>query len=581
MGCLRPDHGSQSSHGPLESSPRRPFIDYETFVWAVFLVFTLLAVIDRFTLNVWPRELYSIGAGVAATDFKDGLLPGPWTVKVYDITARVSGRYSIVALNLLLFTTMRCTTHWLSESWFGRHIFDFSNIFDANMRLHKWNGIVLAVMTLVHVWTILLPPVFSGWRAQVLRGTFEYILSERKPPGFKDINAVTETVSLQVDDVFRLVEMSLLLAILLPLSIKWMSTRWHVGIHVHRTIAVIYFIDIVRRHTHPHSWILNTPFFILWVLDHLVSVFWRRNRPDIYRVTLSDNYMLLFWNQKIRSNTVGPKYYLRLTDSSMIEPAHTFTAFENRRDLQLADGRPWSTCLLVRTYYNKRTPRLTRRDKYSHTQRVAEAMWGLDMKTWGPFHGNMCENARVHLEGSGAVTLVGGGSAAGYILDALQMYGTNRKGPLTVLYTCRDAALFDWIAGVVTKLMYGGACEDSRVVLAVTDRGVEDGTIAELVRERQVAIEEGRGSFTSSGECDGGSLSVQHGRIDFVKELGEGNTVFFQGSGGLQRSVAEACRKKRSRFVAGPVFDQEGNAGRKRLLKEIVRRCTACVEARV
>lgn len=581
MACLRKQVESGSSQEPEETSAPRPFLDYETFVWVIFLTFTLLAVVDRFTANVWPREVHNIGAGVSAIDFKDGLLPGPWTVKVYDVVARVSGRYSIVALNLLLFTTMRSTAHWLSESWFGRHLFDFSNIFDANLRLHKWNGITLAVMTLVHVWSILFPPAFSGWNAQVLSGTFEYILSERKPPGFKDVNALTETVSLQVDDVFRLVEMTLLLGILLPFSIKWMSTRWHLGIHVHRTIAVIYFIDIVRRHTHPHSWILNTPFFILWLIDHAVSVFWRRNKPEIYRVTLSDNYMLLFWNQKLRSNTVGPKYYLRLCNSSVVEPAHVFTAFENRRDMQVADGRPWSTCLLVRNYHNKRKPRLTRRDKHSHTQRMAEAMWGVDIHTWGPFHGSMSENARVHLQSAGAVTLVGGGSAAGYIIDALQLYGSNRRGALTVLYTCRDAALFGWLAKVVTKLLEAGACEDSRIVLAVTNHGVDDTEVAEIVRERQAALEGRRNSFTSSGESDGGSLKVQHGRIDFVKEIGEGNSVFFQGSGGLQRTVAEVCKKKRSRFVAGPIFDQEGSTGRKRFLKEILNRCRGREELEV
>lgn len=575
MGRLRLLRWWRPSQEPQEPDERplpRPFIDYETLVWVVFVSFTMLAIVDRFTADVWPRDIYSIGAGVAAIDVKDGLLPGPWTVKVYDITARVTGRYSIIALNLLLFTTMRSTASWLSESWVGKRVVDFSNVFDANLRLHKWNGITLVVMTLVHVWTILMPPVFSGWKAQVLPGTFEWILSERKPDGFKDVDAVTETVSLQVDDVFRLVEMTLLLGILLPLSIKWMSTRWHLGIHVHRFIAVIYFIDIVRRHTHPHSWILNTPFFILWLIDHAVSAYWRRNKPSVYRLCLSNNYVLLLWNQKLRSSTVGPKYFLRLCDSSLLEPAHTFTGFENRCDIDLVDGRQWSSCLLVRTYHRKRRPRLGGRDCYSHTQRVAHSV-DLDVYTWGPFHGNMSENARIHLQSSRAVTLVAGGSAAAYIIDAIQQYGADRGADLTVLYTCRDGALFEWLTKVVTGLMDAGVCEDVHMLIAVTDGETEDEGLARVVQEKQRVIDERQISFTSSGGTAGGSLRVQHGRINFVKEVPEGNVVFFQGSGGLQEVVGKACKVKRSRFVAGPSFDQD-QSKRKRFLQQLLSRCS-------
>lgn len=117
-------------------------------------------------------------------------------------------------------------------------------------------------------------------------GYFEWPLSERTPPGFRDANPDTETMSLQGDDVFRMVEMTILLGILTPLSVRWMQRCWHLGIQVHRFVSVIYFVDIVRRHSHPHSWVLNTPIFVVWILDKILSHMYRKVKvPGFYRET--------------------------------------------------------------------------------------------------------------------------------------------------------------------------------------------------------------------------------------------------------------------------------------------------------
>lgn len=145
--------------------PKDPFINYENLVCLFHGTITLLAILDRFLWNVWPRETYRIGRGSAGTDFKDGLKPGPWSVKLYYILACISGRYSILALNLVLFTMMYSLHAWLSESWLSRNVIDMCNVKAANRRLHVWNGVALAVLTLVHVWSILLPCVSHGWCA--------------------------------------------------------------------------------------------------------------------------------------------------------------------------------------------------------------------------------------------------------------------------------------------------------------------------------------------------------------------------------------------------------------------------------
>ena len=60
----------------------------------------------------------------------------------------------------------------------------------------------------------------------------------------------------------------------------------------------MYVVDIVRRHTHPHNWIMNTPVFGLWLIDRaIVGNLWRRTQPQIYCKTLSEDYMLISWCQ--------------------------------------------------------------------------------------------------------------------------------------------------------------------------------------------------------------------------------------------------------------------------------------------
>ena len=139
---------------------------------------------------------------------------------------------------------MHILEQYIASSWIGKYVLDCSNITRSNINAHRLNGIALCVLTLVHVWSILLPCVTHEWSAQVIPGAFEWPLSERAPSGFTDADAANETMSLQVDDIFRMVEMTLLLGVILPLSIRWMSRCWHLGIHVHRFVTGELNLDI-------------------------------------------------------------------------------------------------------------------------------------------------------------------------------------------------------------------------------------------------------------------------------------------------------------------------------------------------
>ena len=85
-------------------APLKQTVKYETVLWTLHATVTILAIVDRFTTNFWPRQSFTIGGGSAGNDRMDSFKEGPWSVVVYDILSRVSGRFSIVTFNFMLIT---------------------------------------------------------------------------------------------------------------------------------------------------------------------------------------------------------------------------------------------------------------------------------------------------------------------------------------------------------------------------------------------------------------------------------------------------------------------------------------------
>lgn len=69
---------TQEQDGSLKKRNNRltPLINYEVYQWTWFVILCLLAIVDRFKWNVWPRQTYSIGAGSAGSDRLSGFKPG-------------------------------------------------------------------------------------------------------------------------------------------------------------------------------------------------------------------------------------------------------------------------------------------------------------------------------------------------------------------------------------------------------------------------------------------------------------------------------------------------------------------------
>lgn len=407
------------------------------------------------------------------------------------------------------------------------------------------------------------------------------------------MNPSTEMISMQVDDVFRLVEMTLLLCVLLPLSVKWLSTNWHLGIHLHRFITVLYFVDIVRRHSHPHSWVLNTPIFCIWILDKILSMHWRRRlcADLITREDISPDYIALYWTENSaemsRGVGVAPKYLMKLKSSNFMESRHPFTSFTAEGYFQEihnhgANDTTVTKAAVIRVFHNLRKPKLFG-DKTSHTQKMARQEHQSDLHIWGPFQSRQSALISKHFvdpqnEGKSLV-FIGSGSAVNFMIDALSFAMVNVKyvngKKIVLLYSTRDRALHTWVKSALysmvgdfekrskgTDLLQGleivlscTAKDNASVPLAVSTFG--DASIVEKVCSPELdatmnsflSDEDNENSFEIS-RCHKSSPSpivkTVYTRINLGDTIPNESIVFCQGSKAFVDNARKLCKPKKN-----------------------------------
>ena len=69
---------------------------------------------------------------------------------------------------------------WVAETFIARSVVNMEDHIEANHRMHYWNGIVLCVMIIAHVWSILTPVIFSGYGVKVWFGEITWYVDEIK-----------------------------------------------------------------------------------------------------------------------------------------------------------------------------------------------------------------------------------------------------------------------------------------------------------------------------------------------------------------------------------------------------------------
>eukprot|EP00516_Mucochytrium_quahogii_P005262 CAMPEP_0203763840 /NCGR_PEP_ID=MMETSP0098-20131031/16951_1 /ASSEMBLY_ACC=CAM_ASM_000208 /TAXON_ID=96639 /ORGANISM=" , Strain NY0313808BC1" /LENGTH=368 /DNA_ID=CAMNT_0050659115 /DNA_START=2498 /DNA_END=3604 /DNA_ORIENTATION=+ len=360
---------------------------------------------------------------------------------------------------------------------------------------------------------------------------------------------------MEIDDVYRLVLMTILLGPVVYMSVRWIVSNYRIGIRLHQFVMLMYFIDIVRRHTHPHSWVLNIPMFILWLIDKVWGLWYLYERASVQQTMIGDNYMLVSWRSTVGSSypCIGevfdircPKYSRCQTD--FWERKHPFTAFCCRgslNDVLLFDAdrghgsktskgsvmapsemrtfqsfeMNWNRAILVRIYANKS----------SHTTNMSNRDTRV-LDIWGGFpRGPLTRTIQTE-----NVILVGGGSGSGFCLDALAYLtstddnGCNHKKRIVkIVITMRDVALLKWLVDIIRRILKGGASSvDLNIILAFTGQPCD--------------LEE----FNSDFQC----LSIRYGRFDFASHIRDTPDchVFCEGSPSLQNCVqaaAESCHQ--------------------------------------
>eukprot|EP00904_Undaria_pinnatifida_P008090 jgi/Undpi1/4410/HiC_scaffold_17.g07765.m1 len=227
-------------------------------------------ILDRFYWNVWPRQtVCTDGCGndfFCQMDEDPGCLKeGPWSVKVFDAIARISSRLIISTTNLMFSTMCHGSWNYLSEVDALRP-FLYGWRAD-NYWLHALGGWSIGVWTLLHVWSLLLPSMFHGYTNEKVPGVFTWL-----PPQVASGSNIDSELKLARwgdDDIWRIFWMTLMFGLLLPVSRSaWALTKnFSFCMVLHTALGAGYYIDSVRRKTHPHVWILNTPVVIWYIID--------------------------------------------------------------------------------------------------------------------------------------------------------------------------------------------------------------------------------------------------------------------------------------------------------------------------
>ncbi len=403
-------------------------IGYAWFFWVIFTISMTLCVVDRFTLNVWPRQNLGQISERAKVSDSSSIRQGPWSVWFDDFFSKFSGRYTLLGLCFLYLTMMHNVHFYLSGTWINRFI-DFGDYVNR-IKAHKYLGFSMAVISILHVWTVLFPGIFSGYSIEVRSGFFVFPISEMRPKGFQHANVTTKVMMMQVDDVYRTVMITLVMGPIVYASVRLISSNYRIGIRLHQFVMIMYLVDIARRHTHPHCWVFNIPCFIFWVADVIWGHFYRHQSTQMQRVSISPNYMLLYWQGNISGGrmSIADVFYIRTKCCHCRwERSHPFTCI-SRRNVALSDLRSfvdlysngartfepteWNRAFLVRTY-DKRL---------SHTREMRDSE-ELLADVWGGFRfGRIAD----HMKSKDDVVLIGGGSGGTFLIDALFYLASQR-----------------------------------------------------------------------------------------------------------------------------------------------------------
>eukprot|EP00039_Didymoeca_costata_P032985 m.40222 g.40222 ORF g.40222 m.40222 type:complete len:321 (-) comp9637_c0_seq2:1572-2534(-) len=211
-----------------------PVNSYGVILTLFFAITTFLWVLDRFTANVWPRQIHTLPDGSPAGYDHKGMDIYPWTVLVFEISVRFTGRFLTCALNVAMFTLTRQFHHWLLETRVAtRGYIDFSQEYEWRIWLHRIAGWGIGMTVMIHVYVILLAPIFNKFELSIADTKFSSPLSESfamNISNFTHNNISTQTTYIRYNDVARIIVTTISFVWLAPRSIYLINSNYRVCI---------------------------------------------------------------------------------------------------------------------------------------------------------------------------------------------------------------------------------------------------------------------------------------------------------------------------------------------------------------
>ena len=423
-----PENQTRSSSKPRSSGIRRRrrfSISYEALVWIVFLVVTILCVVDHFVLKgdivlkrggKLPRRLWGTNIGETITNI------------VWAITARII----ITSQNLMFYTMLWCFPNFISE--ISPRWLTMDGIRDAHLRIHRFAGIFLiAISSLAHVLVIFLPPLVDGTALKYYPlSTFNFSRS----PGhlnwskFWDPAAVQgwtfndhTGVHLTSDEIYRFVLMIVLFCLIFPLSRSHYANQrsYSLAMTLHVFAGIWYAVDNIRKITHGLAHFFNLPMRIIWCVDRLLSIWlYRHQHSHIVRKEVIGNNEYIVMYVKLDKNVkhaVGDVYYLhqQVKESTGMLPqrSHPFTTFRN-----LSQDSTWDVGFVMSIMEDEEQLCLPWTGWLATDEKTST------LHTWGPYRSSVWKLNHLIQESEGMqwpshFLLFATGSGCGYLLDVL------------------------------------------------------------------------------------------------------------------------------------------------------------------
>ena len=559
---------TQKASLSIRQSRRRFTISYEWLVWIVFLVVTILCVVDRFVLKgdmilrrtgKLPKRLWGTNLGETATNV------------VWAVTARMI----ITSQNLMFYTMLWCLPNFICE--IAPNWITIDGIRSVHSRIHTFAGIFLmAIPSLAHVLVIFVPPLIDGTELKYYPpSTFNYSTypDHLNWTKFWDPAAVQgwtfndhRGVHLTSDEVYRFMLIIVIFCIFVPLSRSHYANQrsYSLAMALHVFAGIWYAIDNIRKITHGLSQVANLPILIIWCIDRIFSIwFYRRNCGRIVRkeVVGNNEYVIMYVKlDRDVKHTVGDVYYLlhkKKENTGMLpQRSHPFTTFAN-----LSQDSTWDVGFVISIMEDEEqmclpwTKWLTTSDKT------------FTFHTWGPYRSSVWKlyNQLVDISDEqlpSHYVLLATGSGCGYILDILSCLAyksesyqhgsqTSKYNRIDIFYSVRCRAFYDFLRKPIEDLL-------------------------KKIKEKKVAAINFNFYVTGEEEGDGAvdraesQIKLINDRINFEKVLKVANrksSCYFVGRPAIAEEVVKICQKKGIRLVKDYTNGRGSQEDRRLLIK--------------